>query len=230
MRFKHYDSLRVFIHVAQHGSFSAAAEPLNRTKGAVSHQIRLLQSSLGFALFDRLPRGVKLTSKGEKLLSASIVSFTELEDVINNLQRPDHPQLTLGVTTYFASRWLSQRLMNYMQPNPELLLRLQPMIDLSDLEGREFTGAFCGGCHSLNLVKQQGLTREGWDELLHWMTEKQNMPPVAGERRDMVLDYLAANFNTDHVPSQGSFSLTSSLPPLPSVQGIILPILDIREQ
>ena len=40
-------------------------------------------------------------------------------------------------------------------------------------EGRNLTGAWCGGCHSLNLVKQQGLTRDGWDVLLNWMSEKQ---------------------------------------------------------
>lgn len=50
MHFKHYDSLRLFTQVARHGSFSAAAGSLNQTKGAVSHQIRQLESRLGFEL------------------------------------------------------------------------------------------------------------------------------------------------------------------------------------
>ncbi|MFT4728015.1 MAG: DNA-binding transcriptional LysR family regulator [Granulosicoccus sp.] len=135
MYFKHYDSLRLFTHVAGHGSFSAAAEPLNLTKGAIGHQIRLLESSLGFAVFHRKPRGVVLTSKGEKHFSTCVVSFTNIETVITDLKRSDSSKLTLGVTTYFASRWLSQRLMNFMQLNPDIRLSLQPMIDLSDLDG-----------------------------------------------------------------------------------------------
>ena len=51
--FKHYDALRVFSFVARYGSFSAAAEPLNLSKGAVSHQIRQLESAVGFAVFNR---------------------------------------------------------------------------------------------------------------------------------------------------------------------------------
>lgn len=97
-------------------------------------------------------------------------------------------------------------------------------------EGRELTGAFCGGCHSLNLVKQQGLTRDGWDVLLHWMTDKQKMPPIQGEMRDTVLDYLAMNFNVDHganpgtLPGDGEGDLV-----LNPVQGINhLPALEIR--
>ena len=97
-------------------------------------------------------------------------------------------------------------------------------------EGREFTGAFCGGCHSLNLVTQQGLTRPGWDKLLHWMTEKQNMPPIAGAKRDEVLDYLAANFNVDHTAASVASDDGSSLPPLPSAQGVMLPILEMLPQ
>lgn len=135
MQFKHYDSLRVFTYVARYGSFSAAAHPLNRTKGAISHQIRLLETSLGFALFHRQPRGILLTSKGEKLLSTCLGSFTTIEDAIENLRGSDTCQLTIGVTTYFASRWLSQKLMKFMQHKPDVRLRLQPMIDLSDLDG-----------------------------------------------------------------------------------------------
>lgn len=93
-------------------------------------------------------------------------------------------------------------------------------------EGRNLTGAWCGGCHSLNLVEQQGLTRPGWDELLTWMTEKQNMPPLKGDMRDTVLDYLAANFDTGReLPAGGANAGFGELVP---VQGIDLPILEIR--
>jgi len=132
--FKHYDALRLFSIAARHGSFSAAAEPLNLSKGAVSHQIRQLESAIGFAVFKRAARGITLTPKGEALLATCEKSFTDLDDTISRLRNDSTVQLTLGLSTYFASRWLSPRLMNYMQIHPQVRLRLQPMIDLSDLD------------------------------------------------------------------------------------------------
>mgnify|MGYP000595180744 CR=1 FL=1 len=95
-------------------------------------------------------------------------------------------------------------------------------------EGRELSGAWCGGCHSLNLVRQQGLTHDGWDELLHWMTEKQNMPPLKGEQRSIVLDYLATNFGTDGRGGSVGMGRGDTLESLTPVQGISRPLLEIR--
>lgn len=67
MRFQHYDRLRTFGIVARHDSFAAAADVLNLIKGAVSHRIRGLERALGFALFNRLPRGISLTPGGREL-------------------------------------------------------------------------------------------------------------------------------------------------------------------
>ncbi|MFJ9242768.1 LysR family transcriptional regulator [Streptomyces sp. NPDC101776] len=57
--------LRVFLEVARHGSFTVAARVLGWTQSAVSRQISSLEAALGGApLFDRLPRGVRLTEAG----------------------------------------------------------------------------------------------------------------------------------------------------------------------
>ncbi len=53
MRFRHFDNLRGFCVVARHASFTRAAEALNLTKGAISHQIDALEAELGFRLFRR---------------------------------------------------------------------------------------------------------------------------------------------------------------------------------
>ena len=59
---------------------------------------------------------------------------------------------------------------------------------------RDETFYLCTACHSTQLITRQGMTRERWDETLHWMTEKQAMPALEGEDRQRVLDYLAASF------------------------------------
>ncbi|MGD0197723.1 MAG: LysR substrate-binding domain-containing protein [Solirubrobacteraceae bacterium] len=61
--------LRVFVEVAKQGSISAAAEELSYTQSAVSQQIAALESETGVTLVERLPRGVRLTTAGETLLS-----------------------------------------------------------------------------------------------------------------------------------------------------------------
>ena len=60
--------LAVFREVARQGSFTGAAEALGYTQSAVSRQISALEKELGAELFDRLPRGVRLTPQGHCLL------------------------------------------------------------------------------------------------------------------------------------------------------------------
>lgn len=62
---------------------------------------------------------------------------------------------------------------------------------------REDVGYFCSACHSLAIVKQQGLTRAQWDALFDWMVEEQGMAEIEGEMRKAFLDYLSQNFGPD---------------------------------
>jgi len=63
-------ALRAFEAAARHLSFKAAAEELGLTPTAVSHQIRLLETVVGGALFRRRPRPLTLTAAGEVLFPA----------------------------------------------------------------------------------------------------------------------------------------------------------------
>jgi len=61
--------------------------------------------------------------------------------------------------------------------------------------GREDVFYRCNACHSLMIVKQQGLSRDAWDESLEWMVEEQGMSPIEDEStRIRILEYLSANF------------------------------------
>lgn len=134
MRFKHYEGLRTFTVVARLGGISAAALELNLTKGAVSHQIKALEAELGFTILHRFPRGVRPTQEGEQLLHAARSAFGALDSQIEALRDGARRSVTLGLSTYLASRWLSPRLMEFVQAHPGIRLRLQPMISLFDLE------------------------------------------------------------------------------------------------
>lgn len=64
-------------------------------------------------------------------------------------------------------------------------------------DGVETTYYACVGCHSEKIVAQQGLSREGWDELLVWMVDEQGMSEIDEPERTEILDYLAAHYNED---------------------------------
>ncbi|WP_405812366.1 LysR family transcriptional regulator [Streptomyces sp. NBC_01520] len=61
------EDLRLLVTVAECGSFTQAAARLNYTQSAVSRRIGSLEQQAGGALFDRLPRGVRLNPAGRTL-------------------------------------------------------------------------------------------------------------------------------------------------------------------
>jgi len=75
---------------------------------------------------------------------------------------------------------------------------------LPEGQNRVLVFALCSGCHSVQLVKQQGMTRAKWDATLDWMVEQQGMAELDPETERQVLDYLAEHFNTDHRPNGGT--------------------------
>ena len=66
--------------------------------------------------------------------------------------------------------------------------------DYPDGPGREQTFYACIACHGFKLVAQQGQTRQQWSDTLDWMTQKHKMPPIDGDLRKTVLDYLETAF------------------------------------
>ena len=134
MKFRCYDALNVFNVAASKMSFTQAAAELNLTKGAVSYQIKRLEEELGFAVFYRAHGGVSLTHQGRQIFNSSKVMFEDFEAEVYKLKTKLNPKITIGMSTYFASRWLASRLMSFTTSNSNIGIRLQPMIDLEDLK------------------------------------------------------------------------------------------------
>src|SRR3954449_5524092 len=70
--------LRVLKAVAEHGSFSAAAEALSYTQPAISQQIAALERTAGATLVERTSRGVRLTDAGRALVDHADVVIARL--------------------------------------------------------------------------------------------------------------------------------------------------------
>jgi hypothetical protein len=66
-------------------------------------------------------------------------------------------------------------------------------------EGRSETFAYCTACHGSAIIRRSRFTRDQWDGLMDWMSEKHGMNPLEGEFRDTIVGYLATHFG----PSAG---------------------------
>jgi LysR family glycine cleavage system transcriptional activator len=119
------NNLNTFTTAAEHLSFQLAAETLYVTPSAVSHQIRNLERLLGYALFERQDKRVKLTDKGEKLYSELRVPFRQIHDASRKaLQQTDSNLLTLNVAPIFATGWLLPRLGDFYERYPDIRLSM----------------------------------------------------------------------------------------------------------
>ena len=76
--------LQYFVACAQTGSFSDAAKILYSTQPSVSKVIKALEDTLGMQLFERLPRGIRLTVQGQKVYSYACRITSEI-DVLENM-------------------------------------------------------------------------------------------------------------------------------------------------
>lgn len=68
---------------------------------------------------------------------------------------------------------------------------------MPDADGRLEVFGFCGSCHSIDLVLQQGLSRPVWEEVLVEMARDQEMPPLPPEIEAKVLNYLQEYYGPD---------------------------------
>ncbi|MBJ7313331.1 LysR substrate-binding domain-containing protein [Rugamonas sp. CCM 8940] len=119
------NSLRFFEAAARLGSFVQAADELHLTHGAVSRQVRLLEQSLGIALFERRNRGVFLTPQGEQLWAATQYAFEHLNATMEALRQPArHAPLVLSCEPTISMKWLIPRLGDFYQRHPEIQLHI----------------------------------------------------------------------------------------------------------
>ncbi len=117
--------LTSFVAAAQHGSFTSAARELNLSQGAVSRQIRELESHLGIRLFERIRQRVVLTEAGKLYLSHVKKPLDDLAGASRKVAAfPGSTTLNLAVLPTLATRWLMPRLPGFQKENPRIMIHL----------------------------------------------------------------------------------------------------------
>jgi DNA-binding transcriptional LysR family regulator len=113
--------------VAQHRSFSRAAEALYITPSGLSVLIRELENQLGFRLFDRTTRHVGLTSYGNELLGVARQSLEEVDAAVSRIGRSAAGaslSLSVGAPPLVAANVLPAAIKEFRSNRPDLSIRL----------------------------------------------------------------------------------------------------------
>ena len=127
------NSLKSFEAAGRLLSFTRAAQELNVTQAAVSHQIKVIEEYLGMALFVRTPRKLVLTEQGKALLPDVIEAFDKVSNAIGAIkQEPSSKMISVRLAPSFAAKWLSPRLKYFWLQYPEIdlcLYHAHPAVD-----------------------------------------------------------------------------------------------------
>jgi DNA-binding transcriptional LysR family regulator len=109
--------------VARHGSIRKAADALNVASSALNRQILDLETDLGTALFERLPRGVRLTAAGEVFLAYTRQAISELKAVesqVEQLRGLVRGQVGIAAVESVASELLPSAIMQFQTEHPNV--------------------------------------------------------------------------------------------------------------
>lgn len=121
-------NITTFVHVAEMGSFTKAANFLGYSQSTVSFQIKQLETEFGCQLFERINHSVTLTSKGRELLEYAH-RINKLTDEMHEVMTQDH-QVTGSVriaTADSLSAWLMrERYLEFQKQYPGIILKLIP--------------------------------------------------------------------------------------------------------
>lgn len=121
------DLYKIFVTVCETSNLSRAAEQLYLTQPAVSQAIAQLERQLGQVLFERLPRGVRLTAEGElfyQKVSAGLNLIAQAESDLIELRELRAGRLRLGVSPIVARYRLPQILKRFREAYPLIQMQI----------------------------------------------------------------------------------------------------------
>ncbi|MFJ7679840.1 LysR family transcriptional regulator [Peribacillus sp. NPDC097198] len=135
-------SLRYFIEVSNHLSFSKASKVLHISQPGLSQQISSLEKQLGFKLLNRTTRKITLTEEGEYIYKKLAPSFDDIEKTVSNIVENKivpKPKIKIATIPSAASIYI-----------PNLLKKIRIEFPEVEVDLQETTSA-----RAVKLVKQQ---------------------------------------------------------------------------
>lgn len=126
--------LLLMVALAEEGNIHRAAEVLSITQPAASKLLKDLEDVLGVPLFERLPRGMRMTAYGEAMIRharVALASLNEAHDEVQALKAGRFGQVSLGAITTPGIMLLPQAIARVKQTHPTLRVSVQ--VETSDV-------------------------------------------------------------------------------------------------
>jgi DNA-binding transcriptional LysR family regulator len=146
------DQLRTFIAISETGSFTKAAEVVNKTQSAVSMQMKRLEERLERPIFSRDGRASKLTEDGQRLLDyARRIVKLNVETLAAFSDAELSGRVRMGVPDDYADRYLPEIMARFSRGYPavELSVICEPSVDLLErIDANEIDLAIITNCES----------------------------------------------------------------------------------
>lgn len=128
-----FSAVRAFEAAARHLSFKSAAEELNVSQSAISHQIKALEEFLQQPLFRRCANAVTLTDTGNRYYHDVSLVLDQLDETTrNNRKQASRRSLHVRSTPAFAARWLLRNVNDFNTTHPEIELKVTTSIETTD--------------------------------------------------------------------------------------------------
>ena len=128
-------AIKAFDAAARHLSFTRAAEELNVTPAAISHQIKELEDQIGVSLFQRTSRHMQLTRQGAILKPAIADALDVLTKALQKIRQSDNPkQIRVTASPSIAAKWLVPRLDRFLETEPDADVRIDVSASVLDFD------------------------------------------------------------------------------------------------
>src|ERR1700719_1129968 len=132
------NALKAFEAVARSNSVTRAAEELCVTQGAVSHQVKALEATLGVKLFNRERQRLVITEAGREYLAVVRDALDRIAVGTERLvQHQTSGVLTVSISPDFAAKWLVHRLGRFAEAYPDIDLRVSATMHHVDFAREE---------------------------------------------------------------------------------------------
>src|SRR5271156_2203858 len=130
--------LRYFVAVGEEQHYGRAARRLRVAQPALSRQIQDLEDEIGFTLFDRLPRGVKINAAGKSFLEDARRILQQVSEATTRAARVARGQCgTLRVGFAESASWhgvVPDSFRQFRERQPDAELQLNPLSSLEQVE------------------------------------------------------------------------------------------------
>jgi DNA-binding transcriptional LysR family regulator len=158
------DQLKTFLAISDTGSFTRAADEVNKTQSAVSMQMKRLEEQLGRPLFSKDGRGTKFTRDGERLIDFARRIVALSDEAVSAFTKPDITgTIRFGTPDDYAEFFLPVILGRFARTHPQVTVDVE-CVPSSELEERTKRGeidvavvTFGSNTGGANVIRQEEL-------------------------------------------------------------------------